>query len=128
MDWTLELQGSEVQFTEVLGEHLCLRFSAALVRQGPSAFHAEVGHVKGVELRFTHATWAGELALCAGALSDSTVTVAGVARRELPVGWSAPGGIQAEFNFRSGTTLTVSAQAVHCQAPPDPHFQPSYAC
>ncbi|MBA4109961.1 MAG: hypothetical protein C0487_10260 [Leptothrix sp. (in: Bacteria)] len=128
MDWTLELQGSEVQFTEVRGEHLCLRFSAALVRQGRSAFHAEVGHVKGVELRFVQATWAGELVLCAGALSDSAVTVAGVPHRELLVGWSALGDIQAELNFRSGATLTISAQAVHCQAPADPQFQTSYAC
>lgn len=128
MDWALELQGSEVQFTEVLGEHLCLRFSAALVRQGSNALHAEVGHVKGVELRLVQAMWIGELALCTGALSDSLVIVDGVVRRELPVGWSAHGDIQAELNFRSGTTLTVSAQAVHCEAPADPHFQTSYAC
>lgn len=128
MDWTLELHGSEVQLTDTTDQHLRLLFSAALVRQGTRAFHAEEGHVKGVVLRFEQATWTGELPLCIGALSDSAVTVDGVVHRHLPVGWSASGGISAEFNFRSGTTLTVSARTVHCQNPDDPRFVTSYAC
>ncbi|MDO9002111.1 MAG: hypothetical protein Q7V20_01515 [Aquabacterium sp.] len=129
MDWTLELQSSEVQLTDTADQQVCLCFSAALVRQGEAdTFHAEEGHVKGVVLRFDQVTWTGDVPLCIGALSDSFVMVDGVLHRHLPVGWSASGTINAEFNFRSGTTLTVLAQAVHCQAPDDPLFVTSYAC
>jgi hypothetical protein len=128
MDWTLELHGSEVQLTETADQQVRLRFSAALVRQGAGTFNAEEGHVKGVELRFDQASWKGELPLCIGALSDSSVMVNGVRHRQLPLGWSASGIISAEFSFRSGTTLVVSAQAVQCQAPDDPCFVTSYAC
>lgn len=131
MDWTLELHGSEVLSTEADDERqLRLRFSAALVRPTQGTSLDDEAYVKGVDLLFTQATWTGELALCVGALSDSAVAIGhqGAVLRHLALGFSATGRIRAEFNFRSGTTLAVSAGSVRCLPPDDPRFVPSYAC
>lgn len=128
MDWTLEFHGSEVQWTEVTDGQACLRFSAAAVRQRVDGA-LEEGHVKGLELRFSGVTAAaGDPALCLGALSDSLLTINGVRHRHIPVPFEALGDVRAEFNFKSGTTLALSAGAVHGLPPAAPHFQTSYAC
>ncbi|RZL00598.1 MAG: hypothetical protein EOP36_15125 [Rubrivivax sp.] len=128
MDWTFEFQGSEVQWTEVSGGQVCLRFSAAAVRQGLGAA-LEDGHVKGLELRFTQAVLTGgDQPLCMGALSNSTLTIDGVAHRHIPVPFTASGEVRAELHFRSGTILSLSSTGVQCLPPAAPHFQVSYAC
>lgn len=130
MDWTLELDGSEVQRTELKDGQLWLRFSAALVRKGRGAA-VEEGHVKDLELRFGHVTLAGlgpDWSLCMGALSDCTLNFNGALQRHIALPFEATGDVRAEFNFRSGTTLLLSATSVQCLLPEDPSFQTSYAC
>lgn len=130
MDWTLELDGSEVQRTELEDGQLCLRFSAALVRQGHGAA-GEEGHIKGLELRFGQVSLAGDepdWALCMGALSGSILTIRGAPHRHIALPFNSTGDVRAELNFRSGTTLLLSATSVQCLMPQDPRFQTSYAC
>lgn len=129
-DWTLELHGSEVQWTELDDGQLRLRLSAALVHRRTKQAPEEEGHVKGLELRFTCAqVIEADLAACLGALSASTVVVDGVRHRRLPLPFDAAGDIRAELDFKSGTTLILSARSVHCAAPEDgTAFRPAYAC
>jgi hypothetical protein len=131
LNWTLELQGSEVQWAEALEEGLLrLRFSAAavVVRQ-PAGAASEEGHVKGLELQFDQAVvTGGDPRDCIGALSDCSLHIDGVPQRHIPLPFEATGGVLAEFNFRSGSRLTLSARAVHCLPPADARFQTSYAC
>ncbi len=128
MDWTLDFHGSEVQWAKVADQQLRLRFSAALVRPGSGTAQLDEAYVKGVELLFSRANWTGELALCVGALSGSTLAVNGALLRRIALVFKATGGVRAEFAFSSGATLAVSAESVQCTAPPDPRFVASYAC
>jgi hypothetical protein len=128
MNWTLELQGSEVQWAKLSSGQLCLHLSAAAVRRGHGS-EAEDGHVKGLALRFSAVTLIeGDPADCMGALSDSIVHIQGVRHRHLALPCDATGDVRAEFLFRSGSSLVLRATALQCLPPAGARFLPSYAC
>lgn len=128
VDWSLELHGSEVHWTRWLEGELRLRFSAAVVRQGVGRAMEE-GHVKGLELCFPEATWvSGDAALCLGALGACSLSLHGMPHQHITLPLQFEGEVQAEFTFRSGTTLVLSARGAKCLPPLDARFQTSYAC
>jgi hypothetical protein len=128
MNWTLTFDGSEVQGTEGMDGHLRLLLSAACV-EGWQDAQAASGYLKPAELVFTGASWQGDLALCMGALSGGVLSAPGAGpRKQVPLPWSARGPVQAEFTFRSGAVLCVSAVSVDCRCPDGAQFVESYAC
>jgi hypothetical protein len=130
MDWTLEFQGSEVQLTEGLGPQLRLVLSAASVHRaiGPLTSDVERGYLKSVEVVFSDTSWVGELPLCMGTLADGSIVIGDARLAQVPLPFSASTPVSAEFSFRSGAVLRVTALAVHCGCPGEPRFIESYAC
>jgi len=131
MSWTLVFEGSEVQASEGLDGHMRLRLSAASVCRstGPLKTDVEAGYLKPVELRFSGASWTGDLPLCMGALAEGVVrTAQGTSHTDIALpGWVS-GPLEAEFTFRGGSVLSIRALSLEAASPGEARFMPSYAC
>lgn len=126
MDWLLDLADSEVAAVVDLADGLCLRFSAAAVRQRTGAL---AGHARGVELLLGGVSPPRPpLEGCLGRLAQGRVTVDGqwLPRLALPGEWRA--AIELDLTFANHSALCLRGRSLVCRFVGEANCRESLAC
>jgi len=66
------------------------------------------------DVLFRNADFVGNLSECVGTLSDGSIVVSGQPLGLVPVPFSSPGPVRAEFLFNNGSSLRIEAASVSC--------------